>query len=61
MPDHPTCICIDDKQFAWWFYNSALKAVEKVLDGSIPDIDPEYLNPDPLYSLTPSPPNLNTD
>jgi hypothetical protein len=43
------------KQFVWWFYNSASKAVEKVPDCFIPDIDPEYLNPDPLYEPTPSP------
>ena len=32
------------KEFEWWFYNARTKAVEKVPDGFIPDIDPEYLD-----------------
>ena len=47
------------KKIVWWFYNSASRAVEKVLDGFIPNIDPEYLNPDPLFEPTPSPPGTD--
>ena len=32
------------KEFEWWFYNAHTKAVEKVPDGFIPDIDLEYFD-----------------
>jgi hypothetical protein len=33
-----------------------MRALKKVPDGFIPDIDPEYLNPDaPLFEPSPSP------
>lgn len=44
------------KEFEWWFYNARTKAVEKVPDGFIPDIDPEYLDINaPPYEPSPSP------
>ena len=44
------------KEFEWWFYNARTKAVEKVPDGFIPDIDPEYLDIHaPPYEPSPSP------
>lgn len=44
------------KEFEWWFYNDRTKAVEKVPDGFIPDIDPEYLDINaPPYEPSPTP------
>jgi hypothetical protein len=44
------------KEFEWWFYNARTKAVEKIPDGFIPDIDPEYLDINaPPYEPSPSP------
>lgn len=45
------------KEFEWWFYNTHTKAVEKVPDGFIPDIDPEYLD----FNAPPYEPSLSPE
>ena len=41
-------------EYAWWFFNMQSKALEKVPDGFVPDIDSEYLNPDDPFEPSPS-------
>ena len=44
--------------FEWCFFNSSSNALEKVPDGFIPNIDPEYLDLEPLFTPTPTPEEL---